>query len=136
VLRRVWLSQSTFEVVCPRVIDNLPVRKFISFELLRDTCLQATFQSISCEVVRPAKLLCAEQGLRFPRTQVGQILQISAIHADNFTKIGDGLPGPTAEGLNVDHSHRLKISEPLVPPNPNEFDNAMWMGPFCGWLGT
>ena len=34
------------------------------------------------------------------------------------------------------YSHRRKISDPFVPPNPNEFDSAMCREPFWGVFGT
>jgi|tagenome__1003787_1003787.scaffolds.fasta_scaffold20984526_2 hypothetical protein len=33
-------------------------------------------------------------------------------------------------------AQRLKMSEPFVPPNPNEFDNATWTLALREWLAT
>ena len=32
--------------------------------------------------------------------------------------------------------HRLKISDPLVPPKPKELESAMFIDAFRAWLGT
>jgi len=59
---------------------------------------------------------------------------------------GATLASIEVHGVYRDHSwsfrnasystQRLKISEPLVPPKPKEFDNAYSASIFCGLFGT
>ncbi len=60
------------------------------------------------------------------------------IDVDRFEDGGDGLAYVDQFTLiiHLDHSGARKISEPFVPPKPNEFDNATRIGIWRATFGT
>jgi len=123
--------QELSQVVCPGIVDYFLVGEFVAPELLCDARFQRTFDGISGEIVTSAKLAGPKERLRLPETSVGQRLQVSSVHctivrSSRRKERGFRLrqeTGVTERGRR--YSQRLKINDPFVPPNPNEFDSAM-----------
>ncbi len=135
-------DQQLSQVVGPRIVDDLFIGKFVTPEFLCDAGLESAFESISGQVVGSAELPRAEEHLGFAEPSICQRLQIASVHCDDCMKErregpeNSTAPGNRGNGSFWHYSQRRKISEPLVPPKPKEFESAMCMGAFCGVLGT